>query len=119
MSYDTEDEVYSYVDVTYWTQVSRDTLIKVNVPTYYNLIRQKHNYNPTGAWYKGVYEWNESYDKYYYKSQNIGPYSDYTYPQFYLDDVGDTTKSFDVPVTLLEPLTIPFFTLKNTTALGN
>lgn len=107
---DTEDEVYSYVDITYWTQVSRDSLIKVNVPTYYNLISQKHNYNPTGAWYKGVYEWYPSYGKYYYKSQNIGPYSDYTYPQFYLDDVGDTTKSFDVPVTLLEPLTIPSHT---------
>lgn len=107
---DTEDEVYSYVDVTYWTQVSRNCLIKVNVPTYRNLIRQNHNYNPTAVWGKTVYEWDEYYDEYRRKSQSIGPYSDYTYPQFYLDDIGDTTKSFDVPVTLLEPLTIPSHT---------
>lgn len=107
---DTEDEVYSYVDITYWTQVSRDSLIKVNVPTYYNLIRQVHNYNQPSVWYKGIYEWDESSSEYRYKAQNIGPYYDYTYPQFYLDDVGDTTKSFDVPVTLLEPLTIPSHT---------
>lgn len=107
---DTEDEVYSHVDITYWTQVSRDSLIKVNVPTYYNLIRQVHNYNQPSVWYKGIYEWDESSSEYRYKAQNIGPYYDYTYPQFYLDDVGDTTKSFDVPVTLLEPLTIPSHT---------
>lgn len=107
---DTEDEVYSYVDITYWTQISRNSLIKVNVPTYYNLIQQKHNYNQPSVWRKGIYEWDESYSEYRYKGQNIGPYYDYTYPQFYLDDVGDTTKSFDVPVTLLEPLTIPSHT---------
>lgn len=107
---DTEDEVYSYVDITYWTQVSRNSLIKVNVPTYYNLIQQKHNYNQPSVWRKGIYEWDESSSEYRYKAQNIGPYYDYTYPQFYLDDVGDTTKSFDVPVTLLEPLTIPSHT---------
>lgn len=107
---DSDDEVNLYIDITYWTQVSRNTPIKVNIPQHYNLIYQTHNYTQPNVWNKGVYKWNESYNEYRYESQKSGPYYDYTYPQFYLGDIEDTTKSFDVPVNLLEPLVIPSHT---------
>lgn len=112
---DNEEEVHSYIDITFWTQVSRDNLIKANVPPHLNLIYQNHNCNLLSSWSKSIYTWSESRNDYTYnssesKNRSLGPYYAYTYPQFYLSDIEDTTKSFDVPVTLLEPLVIPSHT---------
>lgn len=104
-----DEDVQLYLDISYWTQISRTNITKYNFPLCDNQVEETPEYDNGKEWERTTWEWQPApYEKYYAKRTYYDAQELKTYPQYYT--YIDTSSPFDAAVDILEPLVIPSHT---------